>query len=92
MPSFEINGIPLEYTLEGQPEPAETVVLIHGELASTEFWDATVSELASKYRIILRVESHAAKQPVKRTHSRSWRCSSIWASAVTIWLVIPVAA
>jgi 3-oxoadipate enol-lactonase len=52
MPSLEINGIPLEYTLEGQPEPAETVVLLHGELASTEFWDATVSELASKYRII----------------------------------------
>ena len=52
MPSFEINGIPLEYTLEGQAEPAETVVLIHGELAGTEFWDATVSELASRYRII----------------------------------------
>jgi 3-oxoadipate enol-lactonase len=52
MPSFEINGIPLEYTLEGQPDPAETVVLIHGELASSEFWDATVSELASKYCIV----------------------------------------
>jgi 3-oxoadipate enol-lactonase len=52
MPSFEINGFLLEYALEGQPDAAETVVLIHGELASTEFWDATVSELASKYRII----------------------------------------
>ena len=52
MPSFENNGFPLEYTLEGQPDAAETVVLIHGELASTEFWDATVGELASKYRIV----------------------------------------
>ena len=52
MPSFEINGFTLEYALEGQPEPAETVVLIHGELASTEFWDATVSELAHKYRLL----------------------------------------
>jgi 3-oxoadipate enol-lactonase len=52
MPSFEINGFPLEYALDGQPDAAETVVLIYGELASMEFWDSTVSELASKYRII----------------------------------------
>jgi 3-oxoadipate enol-lactonase len=37
-------------------------VLIHGELASSEFWDATVSELASKYRIIRpsRIPRHDA--------------------------------
>jgi 3-oxoadipate enol-lactonase len=52
MPVFTSGNINLTYTLEGNLEAVETVILLHGELADSSSWVHTVKALEAKYRIL----------------------------------------
>lgn len=50
MPTIELNGNHVHYTLEG--DGAETVLLVHGELNDARSWDATAKVLESRFRVL----------------------------------------
>jgi 3-oxoadipate enol-lactonase len=52
MPVFTSGNINLTYTLEGNTDANETVILLHGELADSSSWVHSVKALESKYRIL----------------------------------------
>jgi 3-oxoadipate enol-lactonase len=52
MPVFTDHNFNLTYTLEGNPEALETVVLLHGELSDSSSWVHTIQALETKYRIL----------------------------------------
>jgi 3-oxoadipate enol-lactonase len=52
MPVFTSGNINLSYTLEGNLEASETVILLHGELADSSSWVHTIKALEAKYRIL----------------------------------------
>jgi pimeloyl-ACP methyl ester carboxylesterase len=47
MPVFASGNINLTYTLEGNLEANETVILLHGELADSSSWVHTIKALES---------------------------------------------
>jgi 3-oxoadipate enol-lactonase len=52
MPVFTSGNINLTYTLEGNLEAFETVILLHGELADSSSWVHTIKALEANYRIL----------------------------------------
>jgi 3-oxoadipate enol-lactonase len=52
MPVFTSGNINLSYTLEGNLQAVETVILLHGELADSSSWVHTIQALEGNYRIL----------------------------------------
>ncbi len=52
MPVFRSGNINLTYTLEGNLEAVETVILLHGELSDSSSWVHTIKALEANYRIL----------------------------------------
>ncbi len=52
MPVFSFQNTDISYTLEGNLNANETVVLLHGELSDSSAWVHTIKALESTYRVL----------------------------------------